>query len=172
MDSRSQTRRYRVPCFNSRKPSSSISNLGRIPRCLPGFSFWNIHHLCVFRGQPRAWYCQNVRVLPTASWRLTLSKPLKIQIIELARNLIADEQHWCTRKLALDTNGRVVSPMSSGAVKRCALGAVLAAAYQLTHDFDTAHKLGHEALAPIGRPITHVNDGGAMLLCLLCSTKS
>jgi len=80
--------------------------------------------------------------------RLTLSKSLKIQIVELARTLIADEQHWCRRHLAEDGNGVSVSPISSSAVKRCGLGAVIAAAYQLTHDFDTAHKLGHEVLAP------------------------
>ena len=89
-----------------------------------------------------------------------MSKPLKSQIVELARGLIPDEQHWCTHHLALDKNGIVVSPTSSLAVKRCALGAVIAAAYQLTHDFDTAHKLGYEALAPIGNSITlmGVND--------------
>jgi hypothetical protein len=87
-----------------------------------------------------------------------LSKPLKIQIVELARALIADEQHWCTHNLALDKNGIAVSPTSPRAIKRCAVGAAIAAAYQLTHDFDTAHKLGHEALASIGRPVTRVND--------------
>ena len=89
-----------------------------------------------------------------------MSKSLKIQIVELARTLIADEQHWCCRHLAEDGNGVSVSPISSSAVKRCGLGAVIAAAYQLTHDFDTAHKLGHEALAPIGGPIPvmHIND--------------
>ena len=89
-----------------------------------------------------------------------MSKSLKIQIVELARALIADEQHWCSHRLALDKNGVGVSPMSPRAVRRCALGAVLAAAYQLTHNFDTAHKLGHEALAPIGGPIPvmHIND--------------
>ena len=90
-----------------------------------------------------------------------MSKPLKIQIVELARTLIADEQqHWCRHHLAVDENGIVVLPMSPRAVKRCALGAVIAAAYQLTHDFDTAHKLGHEVLAPIGGLVIlmHVND--------------
>jgi hypothetical protein len=89
-----------------------------------------------------------------------LLKPLKIQIVELARTLIADEQHWCRCHLAEDGNGVSVSPISSSAVKRCGLGAVIAAAYQLTHDFDTAHKLRHEVLAPIGGLVTfmHVND--------------
>jgi hypothetical protein len=55
---------------------------------------------------------------------------------------------------------------------RCALGAVIAAAYQLTRDFDTAHKLGHEALGPIASPVTlmHVNDTRGHLLCSRCST--
>ena len=89
-----------------------------------------------------------------------MSKPLKIQIVELARALIADEQHWCTHNLALDKNGIAVSPTSPRAIKRCAVGAAIAAAYQLTHDFNTAHKLGHEVLAPIGGPIPlmHIND--------------
>jgi hypothetical protein len=39
-------------------------------------------------------------------------------------------------------------PTSAKAVKRCGLGAVIAAAYQLTNDFDVAHRLGHEALHP------------------------
>ena len=89
-----------------------------------------------------------------------MSKPLKIQIIELARALIVDEQHWCTHNLALDKNGIVVTPTSPQAVKRCAVGAVIAAANQLTHDFNVAYKLGHEVLAPIGHSIVlmSVND--------------
>ena len=89
-----------------------------------------------------------------------MSKPLKIQIVELARALIPDEQHWCSHHLAQDKYGIAVSPTSPRAVRWCALGAVIAAAYQLTHDFDTAHKLGHEVLAPIGGLVTlmHVND--------------
>jgi len=73
-----------------------------------------------------------------------LSKPLKIQVVELARGLIADEQHWCRHNLALDKNGIVVTPTSTLAVMRCALDALIAAANQLTHDFDVAYKLGHQ----------------------------
>ena len=89
-----------------------------------------------------------------------MSKPLKIEIVELARTLIADEQHWCRCHLAEDGNGVSVSPISSSAVKRCGLGAVIAAAYQLTHDFDAADQLGYQAIAP-GSSVTtlmHVND--------------
>jgi hypothetical protein len=99
-----------------------------------------------------------------------LSRPLKIQIVERARALIANEQHWCRRHLAEDVNGVSVSPTFAGAVKRCALGAVIAAAYQLTNDFDAAHQLGHEALGPRYRATTlmQINDisGHAAVLAL------
>jgi len=89
-----------------------------------------------------------------------MSRPLKVQIVERARGLIANEQHWCRHHLALDNNGVVVSPTSSLAVKRCGLGAVIAAAYELTHDYDAAHLLGHEVLRPHYSPATviHIND--------------
>jgi hypothetical protein len=99
-----------------------------------------------------------------------MSRPLNFQIVERARELIADEQHWSRRILAQDVNGVVVSPTSAKAVKRCALGALIAAAYQLTHDFDAAHQLGDEAVRPRYRAATlmHVNDtrGHAAVLAL------
>ena len=99
-----------------------------------------------------------------------MSRPLKVQMVERARGLIANEQHWCRHHLALDNNGVVVSPTSSLAVKRCGLGAVIAAAYELTHDFDAAHQLGHEAMRPHYGPSTliYVNDtrGHAAVLAL------
>ena len=57
-----------------------------------------------------------------------MSRPLKIQIVERARELIADEQHWCRHHLGEDVNGVAVSATSAKAVKRCSLGAVIAAA--------------------------------------------
>jgi hypothetical protein len=99
-----------------------------------------------------------------------LARPLKVQIVERARALIADEQHWCRRHLAEDVNGISVSPTSASAVKRCGLGAAIAAAYQLTHDFDAADQLGHEALRPRygAATVIHVNDtrGHAAVLAL------
>jgi hypothetical protein len=79
-------------------------------------------------------------------------------------HLIADEEHWCCRHLAEDVNGVSVSPTFAGAVKRCGLGAVIAAAYQL------AHQLGLEALRPRSGAVTliHVNEtrGHAAVLAL------
>jgi hypothetical protein len=47
---------------------------------------------------------------------------------------------------------------------------VIAAAYQLTHDYDAAHQLGHEVLAPIYRAaiLMRLNDtrGHAAVLAL------
>jgi hypothetical protein len=89
-----------------------------------------------------------------------LSKPLKIQIVEGARALIEDEQHWCRRHLAEDIDGAAVHPICASAVKRCGLGAVISAAYQLTHDLDAARQLGHHALRPHygAATLIHVND--------------
>ncbi len=79
-----------------------------------------------------------------------MSRPLKLQIVEQARALIADESHWCRGHLAQDVSGVAVSPTSANAVKRCGLGAVIAAAYQLTHDFDAAHDLAHSCQPTAG----------------------
>ena len=85
-----------------------------------------------------------------------MAKPLQFQIAERARALITDEQRWCRGVLAEDATGASVFPTSARAVKRCGLGALIAAAYQLTHDFDAANELGHKALRPrYGRRHTH-----------------
>lgn len=99
-----------------------------------------------------------------------MSRPLKLQVIEQARALIADEQHWCRGDLARDVNGEGVCPTSANAVKRCALGAVIAAAYELTHDLDAAHAFALKALRPQWGTSTlvRVNDmrGHAAVLAL------
>ena len=99
-----------------------------------------------------------------------MSRSLKLQIVEHARALIADAQHWCRGQLAQDASGVSVFPTSASAVKRCGLGAVMAAAYQLTHDHDAANDLAHDALRPhFGiSTLVHVNDerGHAAVLAL------
>ena len=99
-----------------------------------------------------------------------MSRSLKFQIVEQARALIADEKHWCRHHLGEDVNGLAVSTTSAKAVKRCGLGAVIAAAYELTNDYDAAHLLGHEVLRPHYSPSTviHVNDvrGRAAVLAM------
>ena len=85
-----------------------------------------------------------------------MSKPLKVQIVERAHALIADEEHWCRCHFAEDANGFGVSATSARAIKWCGLGAVIAAAYQLTHNTDAAYQI-------VMREV--------MLLCSRCSTE-
>jgi hypothetical protein len=93
-----------------------------------------------------------------------------MQIVERARAFIADEHHWCRGELARDANGEGVCPTSASAVRRCALGAVIAAAHELTHDLDAAHDLAFKALRPQYSTATlvRVNDmrGHAAVLAL------
>ena len=77
-----------------------------------------------------------------------MARPLQIQIVERARVLIADKDHWCRGDLARDINGEEVSPTAASAVKRCGLGAVIAAAHELAHDSDAAYDLAFKALRP------------------------
>ena len=99
-----------------------------------------------------------------------MSRPLKVQIVERARQLIADEHHWCCRHFGEDANGFPVSPTSTSATKRCALGAVIEAAYQLTHNLDVAYQIGYQALRPRygSATLIQVNDvrGHAAVLAL------
>ena len=100
-----------------------------------------------------------------------MARPLKIQITEKARLLIADAQHWCRGHLAEDVNGVGVFPTSARAVRRCGLGALISAAYELTNNYDAAHELAHTALRPrCGiSTLVHVNDlrGHEAVLALL-----
>src|SRR5262245_38433392 len=99
-----------------------------------------------------------------------MSRPLKIQIVERARSLIEDEQHWC-RELARDVDDHSVCPTDSRAERRCALGALIAAAYQLTNDHSQAHDIAISAVRPLFGTATlvNVNDvrGHAGVLALL-----
>jgi hypothetical protein len=72
---------------------------------------------------------------------IDMSKSLKRQIIEKARALIKDEKHWCRGELARDADGLSVDATSSSAIRRCALGALVSAAYQLTNDGWQAYDL-------------------------------
>jgi hypothetical protein len=89
-----------------------------------------------------------------------MARPLKVQIVVRARALIADEQHWCRGELALDANGMGVCPMSDEAEKRCGLGALIMAAYQITTDRREAINLAIKAMRPLHGSATlmHVND--------------
>jgi hypothetical protein len=60
----------------------------------------------------------------------------------------------------MDARGVGVFATAASAVKRCGLGALIAAAYELTHDLDTANDLARNALRPHCGTATliHIND--------------
>jgi hypothetical protein len=99
-----------------------------------------------------------------------LSRSLKFQIVEQARALIAEESHWCRGDLARDANGVGVCPTSDSAKKRCGLGALIMAAYQITNDRRQAHDLAIQAMRPLhgSATLVNVNDvrGHAAVLAL------
>jgi hypothetical protein len=99
-----------------------------------------------------------------------MAKPIRIQILERARSLIEDERHWCPGDLARDAMGSPVSPIGASAEQRCALGALMAAAYEFTSDPDLAHSLAATAMRPLvgATSLAHINDaeGHAVVLQL------
>src|SRR5262245_39436422 len=99
-----------------------------------------------------------------------MARPLQLQIIETARALIEDKEHWCRGQLAEDARGRIVFPISANAVRRCGLGAVIAAAFKLTQNYDAAYALAQNTLRPYCAlsTLVHVNDerGHAAVIAL------
>jgi len=102
-----------------------------------------------------------------------MSRTLKIHIVERAYALITDEEHSCRRNLANDVNGVPIHATSDRAVKWCGLGAVIAEAYQLTDDYEAAHRLGAKPCVRATAPPQSFmsTTPGAMLRCSRCSTK-
>ena len=100
-----------------------------------------------------------------------MSKSLKRRIVENARALIQDERHWCRGELARDAHGVSVDATDSNAVRRCALGALVSAAYQLTNDHWRAYDLAINAHRPTygSATVVRINDmrGHAAVLTLL-----
>ncbi|MGH9552285.1 MAG: DUF6197 family protein [Terriglobales bacterium] len=100
-----------------------------------------------------------------------MSESLKIQIAENARALIQDEEHWCRGEMARDAEGLSVDPTSTRAIRRCALGALISAAYRLTKDHCQAYDLAINALRPScgSSTLVQINDtrGHAAVLALI-----
>jgi hypothetical protein len=100
-----------------------------------------------------------------------MAKSLKLQIVEKARTLIQEERHWCRGMLARDADGLSVDPTYSRATQRCALGALVSAAFQLKNDYWEAYELAMSALRPTcgSATLVSVNDirGHSAVLALL-----
>ena len=99
-----------------------------------------------------------------------MSTPIKVQILERARALIDDQRRWCRGDLARDAMNVSVGPTDSNAERRCALGALVAAACEFTNDLHLAHELAMTAMRPYvgATALTHINDteGHAAVLTL------
>ena len=99
-----------------------------------------------------------------------MSKPLTRPIIERARALIADEDHWCRAALAKDEDGRQVDPTDATARRWCAVGAIIAAAFELVGDVKQAHNLAEVVARKIrgDSSLVNTNDtkGRAAVLAL------
>jgi hypothetical protein len=78
-----------------------------------------------------------------------MSKPLTRQVLERARELIADKNRWCRVSLAKDVGGRQVDPWDPAAMRRCAYGALIAAAFELVADSTQARDLADAAASEI-----------------------
>jgi hypothetical protein len=89
-----------------------------------------------------------------------MAKPVRVQVLERARALIADERHWCPGDLARDAMGVPVNPTDRSATQRCALGALVAAAQEFTSDPELAHHLATTAVRPLvgATALAHIND--------------
>jgi len=100
-----------------------------------------------------------------------MSKPLHVQIIPRARALIEDEDHWCRGGLARDKFGVSVLPTDSEARRRCAFGALIAAAHEATGDMRQAYEFAILAMGSTrgAAALVTVNDteGHAAALALL-----
>lgn len=90
-----------------------------------------------------------------------MAKPLSRRIIERARDLIADEAHWCRGALAMDARGVYVCPTDPAAIKYCAMGALIAAAFEISGAPDQAQALAYSAerLLLSDRSLVAINDG-------------
>jgi len=86
-----------------------------------------------------------------------MSKPLTRPIIERARALIADENHWCRAALAEDGRGRQVDPTDATARRWCAYGALIAAAFEFVGDLKQAHNLADAVAKEIRGPSFLIN---------------
>jgi hypothetical protein len=79
-----------------------------------------------------------------------MSKPLEQQIIERARTIISHEEHWCRGALGRDVHGGHVDPTGETALRKCAIGALMAAAAELMADKKQARAFADVAANRLG----------------------
>lgn len=78
-----------------------------------------------------------------------MSNPLVAQIIQGARDLIADPACWTRCNLAVTADYESCDPWQPEAVRFCAHGALLKTAFAMTGDHDTAWHFAHSAAVSV-----------------------
>ncbi len=89
-----------------------------------------------------------------------MSKPVPLLIVQRAREIISDEQHWCRGCYARGKAGTVVAVDDPDARRYCAMGALIVAAWELCNDNAAATNLAHDMakiVSPTGS-LVFVND--------------
>jgi hypothetical protein len=99
-----------------------------------------------------------------------MSKPVSIRMIEKARELIAEPEHWCRGSYARGKGGASVPVMDRSAQRHCAMGALILAAFEVTGDVRRATELADSVSRMISKTgsLVFVNDhqGHAAVLVL------
>jgi hypothetical protein len=99
-----------------------------------------------------------------------MSKPVSAIIMERARELIAEPEHWCRGSYARGKGGVSVSVGDSSARRYCAMGALILAAFDLVGNMGQARELAYSAAGTISNTgsLVFVNDhaGHAAVLAL------
>jgi hypothetical protein len=99
-----------------------------------------------------------------------MSKPVTVTIMERAREVIADPEHWCRGSFARGRGGVSVSVGDVSARRYCAIGAIILAALEITGDTSRARELACSVATKISETgsLVVVNDhqGHAAVLAL------
>jgi hypothetical protein len=99
-----------------------------------------------------------------------MSKPIGVAIIDRARTIIANPDHWCQGSYAKSNGGVPVSAEDRSAQRYCAMGALILAAFEITGDVGRGRELAYSAARIISntRSLIFVNDheGYAAVLAL------
>ena len=99
-----------------------------------------------------------------------MSKPIPAIVIQRAREIISDEQHWCRGSYARGRAGAPVSINHPDARRYCAMGALMLAAQEMSSDFATAEELVYRAaqiISPTGSlVVTNDYEGHVAVLAL------
>jgi hypothetical protein len=74
-----------------------------------------------------------------------MAKPLFHHVIGRALEYVGVRSRWTQYRLALASNGEDCDPTDAKAVRFCAFGALVRAGYELTGNFDKAHRLAGQA---------------------------